>query len=537
MSDTTELALQIHQLVSPCFLPDAPGAAILAVRGDQVIFRQAYGMANLELGVHMQPEMIFRLGSITKQFTAVSILMLLEEGKLSLDDPVTRFLPDFPAHDAPPTIRHLLTHTSGIVSFTDLTEFLTAIRTDLPLAENIALFKDKPQVFPHGERWAYNNSGFVLLSAVIEAISGLTYAQFLAERIFSPLGMAHTSYDFTEQIMPHRVPGYTRNADGWANAAFMSMTLPLGAGALVSCVDDLAKWNAALLAGKVLRGETLEQAFAPCRLNDGSLYGYGFGWGLASYEGSRIVEHGGGINGFVTFALSMPAEQIFVAILTNSETGESKPGQLAFKIAALLLGKPYQEPPAITLSAEDFAPCRGVYELRPGCDWLVFQEEGQYFFETVEAGRGEILPCAVDEFFFKDDSLHRLRFIKNEAGQVERLEASSRFAIPQCAVRTERPLPSKPAVVAVEPAVLQACAGVYEIGPGFTLAITVAGDHLLLLPTGQPALDIFPASNSRFFALKEPVALEFLPDEQGRPQSMVVTSGPRQFPARRSGSA
>ena len=201
-TEDQQLAAHIDHLLTTTFQASEPGAAVIVVRNGQVLLRKGYGLANLELGVPVAPEMVFRLGSITKQFTAVAVLMLVDQGSVSLDDDITTFLPDYPTHGHTITIKQLLTHTSGIPSYTDLPELPSLWRNDLTLDELIALFKDQPLDFAPGAQWAYSNSGYVLLGAVIEKVSGMGYGEFVQQRIFTPLGMTHSSYDSTAQIVP-----------------------------------------------------------------------------------------------------------------------------------------------------------------------------------------------------------------------------------------------------------------------------------------------------------------------------------------------
>src|SRR4051812_37064486 len=228
-------------------------------------------MANFELGVPITPDMVFRLASVTKQFTAVATLMLMEQGLLALDDPITRFWPDYPTHDHTITVEHLLTHTSGIRSYTDMPDWPPLWRKDFAVQELIDYFKDQPMPFAPGTRWAYNNSGYVLLGAIIEQLSGLSYAQFMQQRIFEPLGMRQSYYDRTPQIIPKRADGYQKGADGYTNAEYLSMTQPYAAGALASTVDDLARWDRALVSGTLLQPATLARAWTPYQLADGTL--------------------------------------------------------------------------------------------------------------------------------------------------------------------------------------------------------------------------------------------------------------------------
>jgi D-alanyl-D-alanine carboxypeptidase len=349
----------IDKLVRENYKPNEPGAAVIVVRDGEVIYRQGQGMANLELGVPIEPDMVFRLGSVTKQFTAVAILMLAEQGKLAVHDPITKFLPDYPTHDHTITIEHLLTHTSGIKSYTTMPEWLPVWRKDFTIPELIDFFKDQPMDFAPGERFAYCNSGYILLGAIIEKASGQTYEQFIQQRIFDPLGMKHSCYDNTLAVIPRRVAGYDKGPEGYTNAAYLSMTQPYAAGSLASSVDDLALWDAALYTEQLLKHETLQQAFVPYQLTDGSQTEYGYGWFTWEFLGHTMHGHGGGINGFGSMAIRMPEDRVFVAAVTNNVGSDT---QFFFRIVACAIGQPIEEPAPVELSPEVLARFAGDYQ-------------------------------------------------------------------------------------------------------------------------------------------------------------------------------
>ncbi len=436
LSDET-LAAAVNEMLEKAYKPDEPGAAAIVVREGKVILRKGYGKANLELGVPVEPDMVFRLGSITKQFTAVAILMLAEQGKLSLDDDITKFLPDYPTKGQKITIEHLLTHTSGIKSYTSLPEWLAQWRKDLPVGDLIALFKDKPMDFAPGERYAYNNSAYVLLGAVIEKASGQSYKDFVEKNIFAPLGMKHSFYDDTTRIIPRRVTGYSKGKDGFINASYLSMTQPHAAGALISSVDDLALWDAALYTEKLVKQMSLKRAWTSFALNSGKPTRYGYGWSINSYEGRNVIEHGGGINGFATHALRMPDDRVYVAALTNKDS--ASPGRTVLKIAALAIGKTFQEPTAINLSSNILDSYVGVYQINEKDEAIIRREGNKLFISLPGGGKTEINPLSETEFFIKD-SRARLNFTRNASGVVTGfiLKASGPD---QDARKTDKPLP------------------------------------------------------------------------------------------------
>lgn len=512
------LAKAINETLTQAYKPNEPGASVIVVKDGKVIFRKGYGMANLELAVPVEPDMVFRLGSITKQFTAVAILMLAEQGKLSLEDDLTKFLPDYPTKGQKITIDHLLTHTSGIKSYTSLPEWIALWRKDVTVQEIIDLFKDQPMDFAPGEKWSYSNSGYILLGAIIEKVSGQSYQDFIEKNIFTPLGMKHSFYDNTARLIPRRVNGYSKTKEGYQNAAYLSMTQPFAAGALMSSVDDLALWDAALYTEKLVKQESLKRAWTPRLLNNQKSAHYGYGWTMSAYESHPIIEHGGGINGFATSALRLSADRVFVAILTNRDS--MSPGALAFKVAALALGKPYQEPAPISLTASQLDQYVGVYQLDEK-DEVIIRREGEKLLVSLPGGaRAEIIPSSETQFFIRD-ARTRLSFTKSTAG-VTSFVLRDRYGTDQVARKTDKPLPAEQQAVTVDARVYEAYVGEYEIAPNFTIAITKDGNKLMAQATGQPKLDLFPESQTKFFVKEASIQIEFVVDGSGKATSLVI---------------
>jgi CubicO group peptidase (beta-lactamase class C family) len=393
-------------------------------------------MAEIELGVPIAPDMVFRVGSVTKEFTAACVLRLVEEGRLALDDPVGKYLPDFPTGGRKVTIVQLLTHTSGIRSYTDMPSWFRRMSEDWTPREIQAFFQDEPFDFEPGTRWHYDNSGYVLLGEILEKVTGKPYADLVAETIFRPLGMKDTRYGSDTPIVPNRVAGYQKSPNGIVNARFLSMTQPYAAGALVSTVDDLARWHRALDAGSVLKPESLRRMWTPVRLPDGADTRYGFGWMVWSYDGHAVVEHGGGINGFQTANLRLPDDRIYVAVLSNCG-GCADPRSLALSAATLLAGKPWADRPAARLSTTTLDRYVGRYRDADGDDWLVDREDDHL---VVSAGRSwRAFPKSEDAFFFRD-AVREIRFVVGPGGVVTGMEIDD-FAGP---AETARRLPSVP---------------------------------------------------------------------------------------------
>jgi len=523
----------IDAMLNNAFHRDQPGASAIVVRKNQVLLRKGYGMADLELKIPIEPDMVFRLGSVTKQFTATAILMLEERGKLSVTDPITRFLPDYPTHGHEITIEHLLTHTSGIRSYTSMPEWQALWRKDFKLDELIDFFKNQPMDFAPGERWLYDNSGYILLGAIVEKASGQSYEQFLRTNIFDPLGMKHSYYDHTEQIIPRRVKGYQRTAQGFENAPYLSMTQPYAAGSLASSVDDLAVWNAAVWSNKLLKKETMAKAHHVYRLKDGRPTGYGYGWMMASYEGHRTVEHGGGIHGFATYILSMPDDDIFVAILTNGSAGpDASPGMFAIKMAAIAVGKPVADPKAVALKPEQLQRCAGIYALEDKSEMTISLDANQLYMRRGTGLRSPLHPMSETEFFVPN-SLTHVVFQADAAGRITGMEVRPRVGMAESAARTDKTLTSR-VEVPISAQVLEKYAGTYELAPNFNLVVTVEDGRLMTQATGQQKLQLYAESETKFFLKATDAQVEFIRDEAGNVTGLKLYQGGRITPAKKA---
>jgi D-alanyl-D-alanine carboxypeptidase len=313
-----------------------PGLALEIIRDGKPVKIAAYGLADLEWKSPLTPETVFEIGSITKQFTASAIMLLAQEGKLSVDDKLSRHLKDTPEIWTNITLRHLLTHTSGIKNYTELDGF--ELSRHLTQAQFTRKIGAVPLDFPPGEKWSYCNSGFNLLGFVIENVSGQDYWQFMQQRIFGPLGMTNTTNRDPRRIIPSRAKGYETDAAGHFINRDSDLTDVFSAGAIVSTVGDLAKWNAALDAGQLLTPATEAAMWTPIRLNNGSTHDYGFGWYLSPLEGRRNIGHSGSTSGFSASFQRFPDDRLTVIVLTNSnEQGIGT--KTAKAIALVYLGK------------------------------------------------------------------------------------------------------------------------------------------------------------------------------------------------------
>lgn len=313
-----------------------PGAAFMVVRKGEVIYQKAFGKANIELGVNLTTESVFQLGSMTKQFTAVAILLLEQQGKLKVTDPISKYIPDYPGGDKI-TIHHLLTHTSGIKDFTKMKALADIAQKEMTPKMMVDFFKDEPVDFVPGERFEYNNSGYVLLGYLIELVSGETYADFIQQHIFDRLGMNHSYYASDRKVIANRAYGYQKKESGFVNKTAINFSVPFASGALMSTLGDLLKWQNALVNNKLLNTAETQQAFSRYKLNNGELFNYGYGWHIKEIGGITVSTHGGSIFGFKSMGVYVPGEDIYVVGLTNCDC--NSPTVLTENIARLVINE------------------------------------------------------------------------------------------------------------------------------------------------------------------------------------------------------
>jgi CubicO group peptidase (beta-lactamase class C family) len=309
-----------------------PGVALKIIRDGKAIKTATYGLANLELKAPVIPETVFEIGSITKQFTAAGILLLVQDGKLSVDDKISRYLKDTPDSWANITVRHLLTHTSGIKNYTGLDGF--QLTKHLTQAQFIKAIGAEPLDFAPGESWRYCNTGFNLLGYIIENLSGKDYWDYMSARIFRPLGMNSTTNRLPGLIITNRADGYEQTNHVHINRDY-DLTDIFSAGAIASTIGDLARWNAALDGEALLSAQTKEMMWTPTRLNNGKATTYGFGWFIEPFEGHKNIGHGGSTSGFSATIQRFPDDKLAIIILTNTDESVATP--MAKKLASFYL--------------------------------------------------------------------------------------------------------------------------------------------------------------------------------------------------------
>lgn len=540
-----QTATQIDELMKKYYDYGQFNGAILVAEKGKVVYAKGLGLANMEWSMPNQPDTKFRIGSITKQFTATLILQLVEEGKLKLDGKITDYLTDYRKDTGDRvTIHHLLNHTSGIPSYTSRPDFRTAImRNPYKITDFVKQLTSGDLEFEPGSKFSYNNSGYVLLGAIIEKVTGKSYETVLTERILKPLGMTNSGYDSTSPLLPKRASGYEKRPSGYVNAPYLDMSLPYAAGSIYSTVEDLYKWDQALHEGKILSAESRKLMFTP------GLSNYGYGIRITdetigkSELKTKIIGHGGGINGFNSLLTRAVDKGQTVVILDNVGQGR-RHGQITTSIIGIMNGQPYDPPKQsiaevlYPIAEKDVAAAVAEYRKLKAtkADSYDFAEnELQTLgYQLVGLKRlkdaVEIFKLNVEMFPKSSNSYDSLGETYLELGEKDLALTSYKKAIElnpanANAVRIVNKLEGKTAKV--DAAVFEAYVGEYELTPSFVLLITKEGDKLFAQRVGQSKMDVEAVSETQFSIPQVKASLTFERDSTGKVTGLVLTQGTR----------
>lgn len=417
---------KVDAIIEPMIARGAPGVAVLVARDGKAALRKGYGFANIETKEPIRADTVFDLASVSKQFTAMAILMLRDQGKLGLDDPLTRFVPEFPAYGQRITVRHLLTHTGGLPDYMQRLYLTGAVRWTgrpggpEPSSADVLKLLTQPRrpAFEAGERWEYSNSGYVVLGQIAEKASGWRLPTYLRETIFQPLGMTSTvMFDETRPPIPRRAISYnpTRNG-GFENADYHPLNLIYGDGGVNSSIDDMLLWDQALYGEELVKAASLSEAFTSGRLNNGAATGYGFGWQIGQWGGLPTVGHGGDWAGFRTHILRFPAQRVTVVVLSNN--GSFNHGLAACRIAGVYLDGRRPAPPDVDRAVlETYV---GRYRLA-GLVLTVTLENGVLHLQPSGQRKGALAPISQADFYIVKNEDISVTFNADHQGEVPTL--------------------------------------------------------------------------------------------------------------------
>jgi len=498
------------------------GVSVLVSKNGEIIYEKGFGYADIGNKVPVTPDTKFRIGSITKQFTASAILKLQEEGKISVTDKLSKFIPDFPRGDEV-TIHHLLTHTSGIHSFTDRPNFLKYVTLSITSKSLVDSIKTWPYDFNPGDRYLYNNSGFFILGYIVENISGKSFGEYLNETFFKPLGMNSTGVYSTTLLLDNEAYGYSIENGKILKALNWDMSWAGGAGAIYSTVKDLYTWNEAIFNGKVLKEESLKAAFTPVVLNNKEKSDYGYGWAFQDVRGYKFISHGGGLQGFLSFLERQPENKITVAVLCNSTPPPDgiNPGANAISIAEYLLWKDMQKQSTfasdLAIDESILKSYVGRYDYGQGAVLIVTLDGKQLNAQMTGQPMFPIFPSSKNEFNWKVVEA-KVKFETDGNGNVTNLihyQGGQQLVAKK--LKDETP-------VNVNTAIFDKYTGKYDYGNSMVFEVSRDGDKLMVQGPNQPKYQLFPASETEYFAKEVTIRLTFKINADGKVNSVDLNN-------------
>lgn len=526
--NSQSLEQKVDAYLKSSYPSDGPGVSFLIAKDGKPIYQKAFGMANMELKIPMNKNNVFEIGSITKQFTAVAILMLEEQGKLKVEDEITKYIPDYPTNGKIITLHQLLNHTSGIKSYTSMMNFLSITRKDMSPKELIDVFKNESMDFDPGEQFLYNNSGYILLGYIIEVVSGQTYADFIENNMFKKLGMNASYYGSKKKIISQRASGYSKSENGYANADYLSLTLPYAAGSIMSTTGDLLIWQNALNNHVLISKASYEKAIHGSTLNSGEHINYGYGLSDVAINGSKSIQHGGGIFGYTTMGIYFPEEKIFVSGLTNCDCKNIS--GITTKIAAMAIGKPLPDvKKAIKLSNEDLKKWVGTYEFDNAILRFITLENGKLYSQREGSAKLEIFPFSKTHFIF-EDGMTSYEFSDKEGVKYAAFATNDETFIGK---ESNKLAPVEKTAIALPETLLLKYVGKYELGPGAVMEISAVANQIFAQLTGQPQFEIFAEKEDSFFLKVVEAKIVFNNDQNGNVIGLTLLQNGREIPAKK----
>ena len=411
-----QIAAKVDEYMNAAVKVDGFNGSVLIARDGQPVISKGYGMANIELNVPNTPQTVFRIGSLTKSFTAMAIMMLQEQGKLNTIDSMCKYLDNCPAAWQPITIHHLLTHTSGIPNYTSFSDFRTF--SLLPTTHEIFInrLKDKPLESAPGEKWKYYNSGFYLLGVIIERTSGKPYVDFLQENIFTPLGMKNTFYESHARIIKNRAAGYEGQGEAISNARYIDGSNTFAAGALLSTMEDLLLWDKALYTEKFVSRKSLDAMFTPFKESSPGR-GYAYAWWVEKQFDRQALSHSGHVNGFSSYITRFPSERVTVIVLGNNINAPSE--RITKDLSAIVFGSPYKIPEerkTVAVASTTLDKYAGKYSVLITTATIT-NENGKLMMEMPGQPKAELSAASETEFFIKMTDI-QVKFVMDAQGKV-----------------------------------------------------------------------------------------------------------------------
>ena len=553
MASAQDKAKQIDELMRRYVDNGQFNGTALVTDNGKLVFKKGYGLANMEWNIPNEPDHKFRLASLTKQFTSMLIMQLVEQSKLRLEGKITDYLADYPkAAGDKITLHHLLTHTSGIPNYSDLPDYRTFERNRHRPADLIKKFSELPLTFEPGSAFAYSNSGYILLGAIIEKVTGKPYEKVLQENIFTPLLMHNTGYDVSYKVLPKRASGYERWNLVYQNASYMDMSIPYAAGALYSTVEDLALWDQALYTDKLLSASSKAILFTPYK------NGYAYGWGVGKKQVGQlkdsieVMAHQGAINGFKTSLIRIPTNKQLVVLLDN--TGSSNLVAMQNDILKILYNQPFDLPKVSVayvlgnaIQNNSLADALNQYEKikKQPAYTLNERDINQMGYNLIGVGKIKeaIALMNIDVIQFPRsanawDSRGEAYMLNGEKAKaiLDFKKSLELDPFSMNAIRKLNELGEKvpdPKEATVEDKILDTYVGKYELRPSFIMTITKEGGRLYAQAPNQPRHELYAESASKFFMKAVDDRILFEKNERGSPGKLILFQNGQEMPGKR----
>ncbi|MCF6462001.1 serine hydrolase [Clostridium sp. Cult1] len=501
--------------------------SVLVAKDGEVLLNKGYGFADFEQNTNNISQTKFAIGSITKQFTAIAIMQLNEKGLLSVEDKISKYFPDFPNGDSI-TIHNLLTHTSGLTNYTNLSEFLDIDLNNKDPMKTIELIKNLPLEFEPGKEFSYSNTNYVLLGMIVEKITDMSLEEYLQKNIFTPLNMSNTgSYYIEDNQFPDATP-YTGFLEVYPVDDELVLTQAYGAGNIYSTVEDLYRWDRALSTEQLVKKETLDKIFTEYITMPGA-GSYGYGWMIADTDMGRQIFHGGNTMGFTANIARYPEKDLFVVILTNSAYYDTT--SLTNALTSIVLDKDYEMPEVLKeIEIEDpnlYDNYIGKYEFIDGTYINITKIEDKLYAQVTSQNAFEILPLSNNRFFAKDVDI-RIEFIKNEEEKITEL-VLEQLGMTFVCKRVEDIEEKKE--IEIDPKVYDNYVGEYELAPNVIIKITKEDNSLYAQLTDQDKFEIFPESEEEFFYKVVDAKITFQKDDTGNVTHLILYQNAQEIPA------
>jgi len=531
----TDLEIRaIDSIINDVYKADEPGASVLLAQNGKILLRKGYGMANMELQIPVSPDHVFAIASMTKYFTAISILLLQEQGKVDVKDDVRKYIPGYYTHEKTITLENLMTHTGGILNDREFPAYWAKMKLETSRYAGNQFAEEQSLLFEPGTDFSYSNPSFRLLAFVIEKVSGQNYYAFLRQHIFSKLGLRQT-YPGSSAAILMKTSSYAyspikkiyeRQEDG----PYVQYGA-VGSGSIFSTVDDLYRWHRGLKEGKIVSAASLKKTWTSYVLTDGSDAHYGYGRSVSNINGYLLVGHAGGLNGYQSHEWQLPGEDIYFVILSNQGRDIPRPTLLANKIGSFILGTdqvlPWQMPDSVQL-----LPLRGVYEsLADGsrlqknmsvtqCYWHISPGQGKLYAKRTGIPKTELLPVNDSTWYSRTNPFNRWTFRKDKSGNVTGVRTYGSFiqiGPHRFGKKISSVIPSVPSTLQIDSAGLVKYCGIFQHESGPRQKLVISQNKLVLTDEeGSEKKELSFAGNHVFFDPQTEILYKFIPDKNGK---------------------